>query len=184
MRYRSAAVVSLLGLLLGCARRAGRAGERPDLAQTLIDPIYACRVDSDCVAIPRGQCDQFHKIAVNRHHVADYQAIRDTVCPPSGYYSVVPSYDVEPLMAQCSFAKRTCVMIKAQGSVCGGPTIRRHTCPGGYRCMANRCKKECLGGSALCPQDGSSYRCVDDPDDGCPGPNGSGWCPGVCEVGS
>lgn len=135
--------------------------------------IYACQVDSDCVAIPAGGCcPNGSEAAVNKHHVTAYNNAHECTNPPH----VCPLYVIhETRVAQCNTATNKCEMIQPENIHCGGFTRNPHSCPTGYACdfsghvpdVPGVCKKTCAPNHAMCLRyqhwDGNACACVDNP---------------------
>lgn len=89
--------------------------EEPSAAvqdEELRKSITACKVDSDCVAVPRGGCcDNGWKEAVNKHHVRAYQnATKCKLSPPP----LCPMYVVnDTRVPSCDAATHQCKMVVA-----------------------------------------------------------------------
>jgi hypothetical protein len=92
--------------------------------------LTACKVDSDCVAVPRvGCCDNGEKAAVNKGQVQSYA--ESFTCPTE--HPVCPRYMIDDKrQPECN--ARTCIMVDIDAIACGGHAGNPHKCPAGYRC--------------------------------------------------
>ena len=129
-KYFSAfAVVSTLAAI-GCSAPDDTAQSNEDIK----NGTYACKVDSDCVAISKGGCcPNGWKVAVNKKHVKSYEASH--VCKEQ---IVCPLYVIDDTrVAECNRGTNKCEMIAIDDIACGGFTANPHACPKGYTCEAN-----------------------------------------------
>lgn len=96
--------------------------EEPSAAvqdEELRKSITACKVDSDCVAVPRGGCcDNGWKEAVNKHHVKAYEnATKCKASPPP----LCPMYVVnDTRVARCDADTHQCKMVVADTAAIQG----------------------------------------------------------------
>lgn len=93
--------------------------------------MYACKTDSDCVAISKGGCcPNGWNVAVNKQHVKAYEASH--VCHEQ---IVCPLYVIlDQRVAECNVTKSKCEMVQPEDIRCGGFTANPHTCPKGWVC--------------------------------------------------
>jgi hypothetical protein len=108
------------------------------------DDLYACNVDSDCVAISKGGCcPEGWKIAVNADHQDEYVNVcnEQIICP---LYVVLDTRQPECVSGQCT-------MVAIDQISCGGFVANPHQCPSGYQCVSN----------GVPDQPGSCKSCVD-----------------------
>jgi hypothetical protein len=101
--------------LVACAATSddGAPSDEPSAAvqdEELRKSITACKVDADCVAVPRGGCcDNGWKEAVNKHHVKAYaNATKCALHPPP----LCPMYIVnDTRVPRCDAATHRCTMV-------------------------------------------------------------------------
>lgn len=122
--------------------------------QDLRASITSCKVDDDCVAVPRGGCcSNGWMEAVNKHHVRAYEnATKCTV-----HNMMCPMYMVhDTRVAQCNTGTNKCEMVEPTDIRCGGFTRNPHSCPDGYSCdfagvvpdVPGKCVEDTDGGSS------------------------------------
>jgi hypothetical protein len=134
--------------------------------------MYACHVDDDCVAIPAGGCcPNGSDVAVNKHHVNQYEAGHDCKNPPR----YCPLYVIlETRVAECSNSTHKCEMIQPADVACGGNMMNAHQCASGYACdfhghvpdVPGTCEKTCVDTRACFTYqhwDSTQCTCVDNP---------------------
>lgn len=94
---------------------------------------FACKVDSDCVAVDKGGCcPDGTEVAVNKGKTKSYA--KSAACKSA--HSVCPQHRVlETRVAQCSFETKKCEMVHIEDIACGGFVKRTHDCPEGYLCL-------------------------------------------------
>ena|SRR5580765_7964760 len=92
---------------------------------------YACKVDSDCVAISKGGCcPNGWNVAVNKNHVKSYEASH--TCNEQ---IICPLYVIDDTrVAECNVNDHKCHMVAIDDIACGGFTMNPHKCPKGYSC--------------------------------------------------
>jgi hypothetical protein len=129
--FSAFAVVSLLAAV-GCSAASDDSVQSDE---DLKAGVYACSVDSDCVAISKGGCcPEGWKVAVNKSKVKTYDA--NHVCNEQ---IVCPMYVVDDTrVAECNTGTHKCQMIEPENIRCGGFTTNPHKCPKGYTCEANK----------------------------------------------
>lgn len=117
--------IALLALV-GCG------GARPSAetrAAESVDPMFACAVDSDCVAIEDdGSCPGGVLVAVNGSYADRYCAAE----APAPDCTIAAAADVR--VANCDFAAHRCQLIAPTEIHCGGFIHPNHGCPAGYAC--------------------------------------------------
>lgn len=93
--------------------------------------MYACKKDSDCVAISKGGCcPNGWNVAVNKDHAKQYTASH--VCTEQ---RVCPLYVIlDRRVAECNVEKSKCEMVQPEDIRCGGFTVNPHVCPKGWVC--------------------------------------------------
>ena len=95
----------------------------------------ACKMDSDCVAVPRvGCCDNGWKEAVASSQKDAYAASFHCQERP-----ICPQYKVQDArVALCDNASHLCAMEKPEDVHCGGFIANAHKCPTGYTCPRSK----------------------------------------------
>jgi hypothetical protein len=120
------AFVSLLAVtLLGCG--AARRSSETSAAETA-DPMFACALDADCVAIEDDSaCATGVLVAVNKDHAAD-----DGGGDGATDCSIAAADDTR--VAQCDFHAHRCQLIAPTQIHCEGFIFPSHQCPTGFAC--------------------------------------------------
>ncbi len=123
---------AVIGLVspLGCSASS----DESQSTDEAVSATYSCKVDSDCTAISKGGCcPNGWKVAVNKSHVASYEASHECSDP-----QICPLYVIDDTrVAECNTAKGKCALVAPEDIKCGGFTTNPHKCPKGYLCEAN-----------------------------------------------
>jgi hypothetical protein len=146
--------------------------------------IFGCSVDADCVAVPRGCCNNGWKEAVKSGRESAYVAALE--CPAD---LICPLYLINDTRMPICNERSQCQMVEPFGMHCGGFIRNSHQCPGDLSCRLNRIPdvggicvpqafQTCGGFAARQCADGMG--CVDDPADSCDPNNGGADCGGIC----
>jgi hypothetical protein len=95
--------------------------------------FYACKVDSDCVAVPKvGCCNNGYKEAVNAKSTDAYA--KSFVCPTPN--AMCAQFLVNDNRApECSAETGKCELVAIDKIACGALHTNPHACPTGYRCV-------------------------------------------------
>ena len=115
---------------IGCSA----ADDTSQTGEDIKNGTYACKVDSDCVAISKGGCcPNGWNVAVNKNHVKSYEASH--ACNEQ---IICPMYVIDDTrVAECNTGTNKCQMVAIDDIACGGFTMNPHKCPKGYTCEAN-----------------------------------------------
>lgn len=116
---------------IGCSSAPVSTDDSQATDEEIKSGMYACKKDSDCVAISKGGCcPNGWNVAVNKDHVKQYDASH--VCNEQ---IACPLYVIlDRRVAECDVSKNKCVMVAPDDIRCGGFTINPHTCPKGWSC--------------------------------------------------
>jgi hypothetical protein len=103
--------------------------------------VFACTVDSDCVATPRNECcGTGWNEAVNKKEVAAYHA--SFMCPET--HPICPLYIIDDTrVPECQVGK--CTMVAITDIQCGGFVANLHSCPKGYSCINKKMIPDATG---------------------------------------
>jgi hypothetical protein len=100
------------------------------------DPIFACQVDADCVAVPEAACcPTGRKIAVASGEEEAYADANACHEPPHVCNKAVI---LDQRVAECDASTKQCVMIAPEDIRCQGFTRNPHFCPDGFTCKVNQ----------------------------------------------
>ena len=146
--------------------------------------LYACKVDADCVKIPKNCCTGLDYTAV---HVGSESAYHDSLQCRSPLICPAIVFPDDHSVAECNNATHKCELVKPADISCNGFIVNSHQCPSGYQCYGNRvvadipghCYQSCGGIRGLAC--GVGETCVDDPRDTCDPNNGGADCGGLCK---
>ncbi len=131
IKYFSAFALVSTFTAIGCSS----ADDVSQSDEDLKSGVYACKVDSDCVAISKGGCcPNGWNVAVNKHKVKGYEA--GHVCNEQ---IMCPLYVIDDThVAECNTGTNKCTMVAPEDIKCGGFTTNPHKCPKGWTCEANK----------------------------------------------
>ena len=127
LQYFSVFAVVSTFAAIGCSA----ADETAQSDDEIKNGTYACKVDSDCVAISKGGCcPNGWNVAVNKNHVKSYEAAHE--CHTQ---QICPLYVIDDTrVAECNTGTKKCEMVAIDDIACGGFTMNPHKCPKGYTC--------------------------------------------------
>jgi hypothetical protein len=105
----------------------------PDVDGGAPTQFRACKVDADCVAVPKvGCCHNGWKEAVASSQKDAYA--KSFTCPEP--HPICPMIMVnDQRSALCENRTRLCTMFKPEEIPCGGFIANQHQCPAGYHCV-------------------------------------------------
>ena len=130
LQYFSVFAVVSTFAAIGCSA----ADDTSQTDEDIKNGTYACKVDSDCVAVSKGGCcPNGWNVAVNKNHVKSYEAAHE--CHTQ---QICPLYVIDDTrVAECNTGTNKCQMVAIDDIACGGFTANPHKCPKGYTCEAN-----------------------------------------------
>ena len=122
----------------GCAADTTAPAPESDPAETTGDAIksaakiFACNVDSDCVAVTKaGCCHNGWLEAVNKNETKQYEKLYT----PKVCTVMCPMFMVkDERVAECNTGAKKCEMVDVAAIACGGFTRNPHACPTGTVC--------------------------------------------------
>jgi hypothetical protein len=170
MSNRMMMVGALFGAMLyGCDQGSDTGSTNAELKKD----IYACKVDSDCVAISEGGCcPNGRNVAVNEKYVDRYDAQHQcTKAHPICPLYVIDDTRQPECLPDATTGKRECTMVAITDIKCGGfiAPQYQHQCPSGYECkgawdLPGKCVQcldtvDCVNGSHW---DSQACTCVPD----------------------
>ncbi len=95
--------------------------------------FFACKVDSDCVAVSKGGCcPNGINVAVNTSSVDAYKA--SVMCTQNPHPICPLAFILDQRVAQCNIGAGKCEMVNPEDIRCGGFTTNPHKCSAGYHC--------------------------------------------------
>jgi hypothetical protein len=95
----------------------------------------ACKLDSDCIAVPRAECCSNGRMeAVSSKEADAYE--RSFTCPDAHPICAMIRF-IESRVPLCDNSTRECSMVAPQDILCGGFVRNPHQCPEGWSCDAS-----------------------------------------------
>jgi hypothetical protein len=116
---------------IGCSSAPASTDDSQATDEEIKSGMYACKSDSDCVAISKGGCcPNGWNVAVNKSHVKQYE--ESHTCTEKVF---CPLYVIlDRRVAECNVEKSKCEMVQPEDIRCGGFTVNPHSCPKGWTC--------------------------------------------------
>lgn len=142
MRNRPMMLGALCALTLAaCGTETDESQANATTAELAAKDLYACKTDSDCVAISKGGCcPEGWKVAVNSKDVSAYDKAHECTKPQICPLYVVDDTRQAECLADATTGKRECTMVAIDQIQCGGfiAPADQHKCPSGYDCKLGK----------------------------------------------